>query len=84
MRVGLHITPGLIRRRYDQGLDSIVRLVGDLEAQIEDLMSRHVSTPQKLIQSQSEQIKRLTRTYADDLKNNSIFLKTLPKSEISS
>ncbi len=46
MRVGLHITPGLIRRRYDQGLDSIVRLVGDLEAQIEDLMSRHVSAPQ--------------------------------------
>jgi transposase len=65
MRVGLHITPGLIRRRYDQGLDSIVRLVGDLEAQIEDLMSRHVSAPQKLIQSQSEQIKRLTQTIAN-------------------
>lgn len=60
MRIGLHITPGLIRRRYDQGLDSIVRLVGDLETQIEDLMSRHVSTPQKLIQSQAQEIKRLT------------------------
>ena len=45
MRVGLHITSGLIRRRYDQGLDSIVRLIGDLEAEIEDLRSRHVARP---------------------------------------
>lgn len=62
MRVGLHITPGLIRHRYDQGLDSIVRLIGDLEVQIEDLMSRHVAAPQKLIQSQTLEIQRLTQT----------------------
>ena len=62
MRVGLHITAGLIRRRYDQGLDSIVRLIGDLEAQIEDLTTLHVAAPQKLIRSQVAEIKQLKQT----------------------
>ncbi len=58
----MHITRGLISRRYDQGLDSIIRLVGDLEARIDDLMALHVAALQRLIQSQSEQIKRLAQT----------------------
>ncbi len=65
MRVGLHITPGLIRRRYDQGLDSIVRLIGDLEAEIEDLRSRHVARPQRTIDAQKAEIKRLEQTVAN-------------------
>lgn len=62
MRAGLHITPGLIRRRYDQGLDSIVRLIGDLEAQIEDLTARRISKPEHLIGAQQAEIKRLEQT----------------------
>lgn len=65
MRVGLHITPSLIRRRYDQGLDSIVRLVGDLEAQIEDLAARHVARPQRTIDAQKAEIRRLEQTVAN-------------------
>lgn len=65
MRVGLHITSGLIRRRYDQGLDSIVRLVGDLEAQIEDLTARHVARPQRTIDAQKAEIKRLEQTISN-------------------
>lgn len=65
MRVGLHITPGLIRRRYDQGLDSVVRLAGDLEAQIEALATRHVARPQRSIDAQKAKIKRLTQTIAN-------------------
>jgi hypothetical protein len=48
MKVGLHITRGLISRRYDQGLDSIIRLVGDLEARIEDLSALHIATPRAI------------------------------------
>jgi transposase len=62
MREGLFITPSLIRRRYDQGLDSIIRLIGDLEAQIEDLSALHIGKPQKQIQSQAQEIKRLEQT----------------------
>lgn len=65
MRVGLHITPSLIRRRYDQGLDSIVRLVGDLEARIEDLAARHVARPQRTIDAQKAEIRRLEQTVAN-------------------
>lgn len=65
MREGLFITPSLIRRRYDQGLDSIVRLIGDLEARIEDLSALHVGKPQKQIQSQAQEIKRLEQTIAN-------------------
>ncbi len=52
MAVALHITPSLIRRRYDQGLDSIVRLIADLEDRIEDLRAMQVAAPQRLIHSQ--------------------------------
>lgn len=65
MRVGLHITPGLIRRRYDQGLDSIVRLIGDLEARIEDLTALHVARPQRAIEAQKAAIRRLEQTVAN-------------------
>jgi transposase len=65
MRAGLHITPSLIRRRYDQGLDSIVRLIGDLEDQIQDLTAMHVCAPQRLIRKQSATIKRLKQTVAN-------------------
>lgn len=61
----LHITPSLIRRRYDQGLDSIVRLVTQLEDRIEDLMAMHTSKPQRLIRSQAAHIKRLEQTVAN-------------------
>ena len=54
-----------IRRRYDQGLDSIVRLVTQLEDRIEDLMGLHVSQPQRLIRTQAAQIKRLEQTVAN-------------------
>jgi transposase len=62
MSVYLHITPSLIRRRYDQGLDSIVRLVTQLEDRIEDLTAMHTSKPQRLIRTQAQQIKRLEKT----------------------
>ncbi len=62
MREGFHITPGLIRRRYDQGLDSIVRLVEDLQDCIEDLSALHVGKPQRTIQTQAAEIKRLEQT----------------------
>jgi transposase len=62
MSVSLHITPSLIRRRYDQGLDSIVRLITQLEERIEDLMAMHTSEPQLLIRAQAQQIKRLEQT----------------------
>ena len=65
MSIGLHITPSLIRRRYDQGLDSIVRLVTGLEDRIEDLTAMHVSVPQRLIRSQAASIKRLEQTVAN-------------------
>ncbi len=54
-----------IRRRYEQGLDSIVRLVTGLEDRIEDLTALHVSTPQQLIRLQAAEIKRLEQTVAN-------------------
>jgi transposase len=54
-----------IRRRYDQGLDSIVRLVTQLEDRIEDLNALHVAAPQRLIGSQAAEIKRLEQTIAN-------------------
>jgi transposase len=51
-----------IRHRYEQGLDSIVRLVTALEDRIEDLMAMQVAAPQRLIRSQAAQIKRLEQT----------------------
>ncbi len=65
MRAGLHITRGLITHRYDQGLDSIIRLVDDLEARIEDLSALHVGAPQRLIRTQVATIKRLEQTVAN-------------------
>ncbi len=61
----MSISPSTIRRRYEQGLDSIVRLVTQLEDRIEDLMALHVSAPQRLIRSQAAQIKRLKQTVAN-------------------
>jgi hypothetical protein len=51
-----------IRRRYDQGLDSIIRLVTQLEDRIEDLSALHVSQPQRTIRAQMRQIKTLQQT----------------------
>lgn len=51
-----------IRRRYDQGLDSIVRLVTQLEDRIEDLSALHISKPQRTIRAQMRQIKTLQQT----------------------
>lgn len=62
MRIDYHITPGLIRRRYAQGLDSIVRLVANLEDRIEDLRAMQVTAPQRLIRSQMATIRRLEQT----------------------
>ncbi len=56
---------GTIRRRYEQGLDSIVRLVIQLEDRIEDLSALHVAAPQRLIRSQAAIIKRLQQTVAN-------------------
>lgn len=61
----MSISPGTIRRRYDQGLDSIVRLVIQLEDRIEDLTTMQVSAPQRLIRLQAAQIKRLEQTIAN-------------------
>ena len=58
----MSISYGTIRRRYDQGLDSIVRLVIQLEDQIEDLMAMHVSAPQISIRRLSNHIKQLKQT----------------------
>jgi len=62
MRSDLHITPALITRRYDQGLDSIIRLVTDLTDRIEDLSALHVGKPQRTIRAQQAEIKRLKQT----------------------
>ena len=52
MRPDLHITPALITCRYDQGLDSIIRLVTNLTDHIEDLSALHVRQPQRTIRAQ--------------------------------
>ncbi len=51
-----------IGRRYEQGLDSIVRLVTGLEDRIEDLTAMQVAAPQRLIRTQAATIKRLEQT----------------------
>jgi transposase len=61
----LSISFGTIRRRYDQGLDSIVRLVIQLEDRIEDLTAMQVAAPQRLIKAQAAEIKRLKQTVAN-------------------
>ena len=53
---------GTIRRRYEQGLDSIIRLVTDLEDRIEDLTALHISEPQHTIGRQAQHIKQLQQT----------------------
>jgi hypothetical protein len=58
----LSISYGTIRRRYEQGLDSIVRLVIQLEDRIEELMAMHVSAPQISIQRLTNRIKQLKQT----------------------
>lgn len=65
MRPDLHITPALITRRYDQGLDSIIRLVTDLTDRIEDLSALYVGKPQQTIRTQAAEIKRLEQTIAN-------------------
>lgn len=65
MREDLHITPALITRRYDQGIDSIIRLVTDLTDRIQDLSSLHVGKPQRTIRTQAAAIKRLEQTIAN-------------------
>lgn len=62
MSADLSISYGTIRRRYDQGLDSIVRLVIQLEDRIEELMAMHVSAPQLSIKRLTNRIKQLTQT----------------------
>jgi transposase len=59
---GLSLSYGTIRRRYEQGLDSIIRLVTDLEDRIEELMAMHVSAPQLSIRRLSNRIKQLKQT----------------------
>lgn len=54
-----------IRRRYDQGLDSIVRLVTQLEDCIEDLSAQRTTNPQRTIRAQAKEIKRLEQTVAN-------------------
>ena len=61
----MDLTYSTIRRRYEQGLDSIVRLVIQLEDRIEDLSAMQVSAPQKLIRSQKAHIKRLEQTVSN-------------------
>jgi len=53
------ISYGTIRRRYYQGLDSIVRFVIQLEDRIEELTAMHVSAPQISIRRLSNHIKQL-------------------------
>ena len=62
MRSDLHITPALITRRYDQGLDSIIRLVTDLTDRIENLSALRVGKPQRTMRAQQAEIKRLKQT----------------------
>ena len=66
----MSISYGTIRRRYDQGLDSIVRLVIQLEDRIEELMAMHVSAPQISIQRLTKHIKQLKQTL--DNKDNEL------------
>lgn len=61
----MDLTYSTIRRRYEQGLDSIVRLVIQLEDRIEDLSAMQVSAPQRLIRSQKAHIKRLEQTVSN-------------------
>ena len=56
---------GTISRRYNQGLDSIVRLVNKLETEIEDLRVLHTSKPQRTITRLSKKVKRLENTLKD-------------------
>jgi len=58
----LSISYGTIRRRYDQGLDSIVRLVIQLEDRIVELEAMHVWAPQISIKRLTNRIKQLTQT----------------------
>lgn len=58
----MSISYGTIRRRYDQGLDSIVRLVIQLEDRIDDLEALHVSTPQITIRRLMNSVRRLRQT----------------------
>ena len=58
----MNIGYATIRRRYNQGLDSIVRLVTGLEDRIEDLMTMHVSTPQITIRRLMNNVRRLQQT----------------------
>lgn len=61
----MSISYGTIRRRYDQGLDSIVRLVIQLEDRIEELMAMHVSAPQISIRRLTNHIKQLKQTLSN-------------------
>jgi DNA repair exonuclease SbcCD ATPase subunit len=53
---------GTIRRRYAQGLDSIVRFVTDIEDRIEDLTALHVSAQPHTIERQAQHIRQLQQT----------------------
>lgn len=59
----MSLSHGTISRRYDQGLESIVRLVTQLEDRIEDLSALHVSKPQRSIRSMAAEIKRLQQAF---------------------
>lgn len=53
---------GTIRRRYKLGVDSIIRLVTQLEDRIEDLTALQSSRLQNTVIAQNNEIKRLSRT----------------------
>ena len=59
LRSGLSLDKKLIRRRYALGVDSIIRLFGDLQAYIDDLPAIQISEPDRLIQAQKAEIERL-------------------------
>jgi hypothetical protein len=59
---GLKIDKRLIRRRYALGVDSIIRLSGDLQAYIDDLPAIKVSEPERLILAQKTEIARHEQT----------------------
>ncbi len=58
----MSISPGTIRRRYEQGIDSIVRLITQFEDRIEDLTAQRTTNPQRMIQAQAAEIRRLSQT----------------------
>jgi transposase len=51
-----------IRRRYDQGLESIIRLVSGLEERLAELSNLQLSEPQRVLHLQTKTIQQLQQT----------------------